>query len=175
MTWLIVWRAIQGLGGGGLMVTASALIADVDPAARARQVPGRARLGVRPRHGVGPLLGGLFVDHLSWRWAFYVNIPVGVVVLVVASVRDAERCRAAVKPEIDYLGILLIALAASGLTLVTSWGGTSTRGLSPTIIVMAVGSLVALALFVVVERRGAGADAADAAVPQPGLRGRAGR
>ena len=154
MTWLIIWRAIQGLGGGGLMVTASALIADVIPLRERGRYQGVLGSVFGLVTVIGPLLGGLFVDHLSWRWAFYVNIPVGVVVIIVALTAIPSVPRTA-KPKIDYLGILLIALAASGLTLVTSWGGTTYPWLSTTIIVMAAGSIVALVLFILVERRAA--------------------
>ncbi|WP_433272043.1 MDR family MFS transporter [Actinosynnema sp. CS-041913] len=154
MTWLILARAVQGLGAGGLMVTASAVIADVVPLSERGKYQGLigAMFGVSTV--VGPLLGGLFVDHLSWRWAFYVNLPLGVVVLVVG-VLALPGIRAAGRPKIDYLGILLIGLAATGLTLVTSWGGVEYDWTSPTILLMAAGSLVALALFVRVEQRAA--------------------
>ena len=154
MIWLIAFRAVQGLGGGGLMVTSSAVIADVVPL-RER---GRYQGAIGAMFGIstvcGPLLGGLFVDHLSWRWAFYVNIPLGVLVIVIAAAA-LPSVRAAVKPRIDYLGILLIALASTGLTLVTSWGGTEYPWASPTIVGMAAGSVVLLVLFILVERRAA--------------------
>ncbi len=154
MTWLIVARAIQGLGAGGLMVTSSAVIADVVPLSERGKYQGLigALFGVSTV--VGPLLGGLFVDHLSWRWAFYVNLPLGVVVLVVAA-SALPGMKATAKPRIDYLGILLIGLAATGLTLVTSWGGVEYEWTSATILWLAAGSAVALVLFVRVELRAA--------------------
>ncbi|NBH09291.1 MDR family MFS transporter [Amycolatopsis sp. SID8362] len=152
MVWLIVWRAVQGLGGGGLMVTSTALIADVVPLRERGKYQGVLGSVFGVVTVAGPMLGGFFVDHLSWRWAFYVNIPLVVVVLVVAS-SAMPNARAVVKPVIDYLGILLIGLAATGLTLVTSWGGTQYAWGSPTIIGMAIGSVVLLAAFVFVELR----------------------
>jgi EmrB/QacA subfamily drug resistance transporter len=152
MTWLIGWRAVQGLGAGGLLVTSSALIADVIPLRERGKYQGALGSVFGVVTVIGPLLGGLFVDHLSWRWAFYVNIPVGIIVIAVA-IPAIPSVRSALKPVIDYLGIILVTLGASGLTLVTSWGGTTYPWLSPTIIAMAVASVVALALFVMVERR----------------------
>jgi EmrB/QacA subfamily drug resistance transporter len=152
MTWLIGWRATQGLGAGGLLVTSSALIADVIPLRERGRYQGALGSVFGVVTVIGPLLGGLFVDHLSWRWAFYVNIPVGVVVLAVA-VPAIPAVRSAVRPVIDYLGILLVAIGASGLTLVTSWGGTTYPWLSPTIVGMTAVSVLALVLFVLVERR----------------------
>jgi EmrB/QacA subfamily drug resistance transporter len=152
MTWLIGWRAVQGLGAGGLLVTSSALIADVIPLRERGRYQGALGSVFGVVTVIGPLLGGLFVDHLSWRWAFYVNIPVGIIVIAVA-VPAIPAVRNALKPVIDYLGIVLVALGASGLTLVTSWGGTTYPWLSPTIIWMAAASVVALGLFVMVERR----------------------
>lgn len=154
MTWLIGWRAVQGLGAGGLMVTASALIADVIPLRERGRYQGAMGTVFGVVTVVGPLLGGLFVDHLSWRWAFYVNIPVGIVVLAVAATA-IPAVRSAGRPVIDYLGILLVSLGASGLTLATSWGGTSYPWGSPTIIGLFAGSVLVLAVFVLVERRAA--------------------
>jgi EmrB/QacA subfamily drug resistance transporter len=152
MTWLIVWRAVQGIGGGGLMVTSTALIADFIPLRERGKYQGLLGSVFGVVTVAGPMLGGLFVDHLSWRWAFYVNIPLVVVVLIVAAV-TMPSVKAAIKPVIDYAGILLIGLAATGLTLVTSWGGTTYAWGSPEIIWMSVGSVVLLGLFVAVELR----------------------
>jgi EmrB/QacA subfamily drug resistance transporter len=154
MTWLIASRAIQGLGAGGLLVTATAVIADVVPLSERGKYQGALGSVFGVSTVVGPLLGGLFVDHASWRWAFYINLPIGVIVLLVATLA-LPGVRGATRVKIDYLGILLIGLAATGLTLVTSWGGTEYPWSSPTIIWMAVGSVIALVLFVVVERRAA--------------------
>ncbi|MFI9009172.1 MDR family MFS transporter [Actinosynnema sp. NPDC053489] len=154
MTWLILSRAVQGLGAGGLMVTSAAVIADVVPLDRRGKYQGFIGAVFGVATVVGPLLGGLFVDHLSWRWAFYVNLPLGVVVLAVAAFA-LPGIRGGSRPRIDYLGILLIGLASTGLTLVTSWGGVEYPWGSPTIVWMAVGSVVALALFVFVETRAA--------------------
>ncbi|MFI9380579.1 DHA2 family efflux MFS transporter permease subunit [Kutzneria sp. NPDC052558] len=152
MTWLIIWRAVQGIGGGGLMVTATALIADFIPLRERGKYQGILGSVFGVVTVAGPMLGGLFVDHLSWRWAFYVNIPLVVVVLVVAAAA-MPSVKSALKPVVDYLGILLIGLAVTGLTLVTSWGGTTYAWNSPEIIWMSVGSVLLLGLFVLVELR----------------------
>jgi len=154
MTTLIIFRAVQGLGGGGLMVTASAVIADVVPLRERGKYQGYIGAAFGVSTVAGPLLGGLFVDHLSWRWSFYINLPLGVLVLLVALVA-LPTVAATGKHRIDYLGILLIALAATGLTLVATWGGTEYPWLSPTILLMAAGSIVLLVAFVLVEQRAA--------------------
>ncbi|HEY0688711.1 MAG TPA: MDR family MFS transporter [Kribbella sp.] len=154
MLWLIGSRALQGLGAGGIMVTAMAIIADVVPLSERGKYQGVIGSVFGVSTVAGPLLGGLFVDQLSWRWAFYVNIPLGVIVLIVGTI-TLPTVKAAIKPAIDYLGILLIGVAATGLTLVTTWGGNRYAWTSPIIVAMAVGSGIALVLFVLVEQRAA--------------------
>ena len=152
MEWLIAMRAVQGIGAGGLTVTATALIADVIPLRDRGRYQGMIGAVFGVTTVVGPLLGGLFTDHLSWRWAFYVNVPIAVVVIVIAF-RTLPSVRSAAQPVIDYLGIVVISLGVTGLTLATSWGGVTYAWASPVIIGLFAVSVVAVGLFVLVERR----------------------
>ena len=154
MTWLIAWRAVQGLGAGGLAVTATALIADVIPLRERGKYQGALGAVFGVTTVLGPLLGGLFTDQLSWRWAFYIDLPIGLVVIALAS-WTLPRRRAEGRARIDYLGILFVALGASGLVLALSWGGTEYPWGSGTIIGLLAGSVLALALFVLAEARAA--------------------
>ncbi|HWN33084.1 MAG TPA: MDR family MFS transporter, partial [Pseudonocardia sp.] len=154
MTWLIAMRAVQGIGAGGLTVTATALIADIIPLRERGRYQGMIGAVFGVTTVVGPLLGGLFTDHLSWRWAFYVNVPIAAVVIAIAF-RTLPSVRATARPVIDYLGIVVVSLGATGLTLATSWGGTTYPWGSPVIIGLFASSVAALALFVFVERRAA--------------------
>ena len=154
MAWLIGWRAVQGLGAGGMMVTSMALIADYIPLRERGRYQGALGGVFGIVTVIGPLLGGLFTDHLSWRWAFYVNIPVGVLVLVL-SAATMKKLVPTARPVIDYLGIGLIAAAASCLVLMTSFGGNEYAWGSPVIIGLGIGGVVGLGLFVFAERRAA--------------------
>src|SRR4051812_47113680 len=152
MSWLVSWRAVQGFGAGGLAVTATALIADVIPLRERGKYQGALGAVFGVTTVLGPLLGGFFTDNLSWRWAFYVNLPIGIGVIALAAF-TIPALRAKGRPVIDYLGIGFVSIGAAGLTLGLSWGGTQYAWTSPVIIGLFVGSLVALAAFVLVESR----------------------
>jgi EmrB/QacA subfamily drug resistance transporter len=149
---LIGFRALQGLGGGGLMVLSMAIVGDlVSPRERGRY-QGLFGAVFGATSVLGPLLGGLFVDHLSWRWVFYVNLPVGFATLaVVAAVLHIPARRR--RHVIDYAGTFLIAAVAACLVLIASLGGTTWAWDSPPIAVLAVLVVLGAVAFAAVERR----------------------
>jgi EmrB/QacA subfamily drug resistance transporter len=154
MAMLVGARALQGLGGGAITVTATALIGEIIPLRDRGRYQGALGAVFGVTTVIGPLLGGYFTDHLSWRWAFYVNVPLSIVVLFVAAAAIPSLAGRA-KPVIDYAGILFVGLGATGLTLATSWGGTTYPWKSATIIGLFVGSTLALGVFVWIESRAA--------------------
>jgi EmrB/QacA subfamily drug resistance transporter len=149
---LIVFRAIQGLGGGGLMVTAQAIIGDVvSPRERGRYM-GYFGAVFGGAMVAGPLAGGFFTDHLTWRWVFYVNLPLGLAALVVTTLALHAR-EARVRHRIDYLGATLLAAGVACVVLVTTWGGTEYAWGSLTIVGLGLAAAVLLTAFALVERR----------------------
>ncbi|MFC1400215.1 MULTISPECIES: MFS transporter [Streptacidiphilus] len=152
MLQLIVFRALQGLGGGGLMVLAMAVIADVVPPRDRGRYQGVIGAVFGVSSVVGPLLGGFLVDNLNWRWVFYVNLPVGIVALfVIATALKAKNPD--VRPKIDYLGTFLLAAASTCLVLITSLGGTTWSWNSVEVWGCAFGAALLIFAFVLVEQR----------------------
>ncbi len=151
----VVFRAIQGLGGGGLMILSQAIIADIVPADQRGKYLG-------PLGGIfglaavaGPLLGGFFVDHLTWQWAFYINIPVGIAAFFVAVFALKLPDKKAEKP-IDWLGVVFLSAATTCLIFFTDFGGSADFGWdSGTTWAWGAGLVAAAGLFIFTESRAA--------------------
>ncbi|WP_225849541.1 MFS transporter [Streptomyces sp. HPF1205] len=151
---LIAFRAVQGLGGGGLIVLSMAIVGDIVPPRDRGRYQGVFGAVFGAASVLGPLLGGVFTEQLSWRWVFYVNLPIGAVALaVIAAVLHIPARRT--RHRIDYLGMGVVAAAATCLVLVTSLGGTTWAWGSAGIVGLAVAGVLLVALFVFVERRAA--------------------
>ncbi len=152
MSALIAFRALQGVGGGGLSSLAQAITGDLIPARRRAKY--QAYMGITATLGIvaGPLLGGAIADGLSWRWIFYINIPIGLVALAMIGARLHLPVKRS-DHSVDYLGGLLATAGTTTTLLVAVWGGQTYSWTSPTIIALIAASLVVLLLYVLVERR----------------------
>ncbi|MGO8907311.1 MAG: DHA2 family efflux MFS transporter permease subunit [Solirubrobacteraceae bacterium] len=152
MDQLIAFRALQGLGGGGLMVSAQAAIGDVVPPRERGRYTGLFGAVFGLASVAGPLLGGFLTSHLSWRWIFYVNLPLGVTALfVLAATLPSVPER--VHHSIDYLGTFLLGAGLSAIVLAASLGGTSDPWGSTLIVSLGIAGLVLLIAFLMCERR----------------------
>ncbi|MGI5338823.1 MFS transporter [Streptomyces sp. CA-181903] len=147
MEWLIAFRALQGIGGGGLMSVTMIVIAQLkDPARGAGRGSAVGGLVAGAGMALGPLLGAYLADHADWRWIFYVNLPVGIAVLAVSAV-VLDLPTPGTRHRVDYLGAALAAAFSTALLLVTEWGGRKYAWGSPIVLGLIGGAVVLLALF----------------------------
>ena len=154
MTWLIVARAVQGIGGGGLMILSQAIIADVVPVRERSKYMGVMGAVFGVSSVAGPLLGGWFTESIGWRWAFWINIPLGLAAIASAAV-FLRLPRHHTKVRFDVWGTITMAIAVTSIILVASWGGTEHEWGSPTINALIVLAVVFSAAFVLAEHRAA--------------------
>ena len=152
LTQLIVFRAIQGFGGGGLMVTTQAVLGDIVPARDRGRYQGVFGAVFGLSSIAGPLIGGYFTTHLTWRWIFYINIPLGfiAIAMIAATLPGVSR---RVSHSIDYLGAVLLATALSGTIIVTDLGGLTFPWTSPFILGLIAVVIASTAAFIAVEKR----------------------
>jgi EmrB/QacA subfamily drug resistance transporter len=153
MAELVGFRALQGLGAGGLMVGVLSIIGEMIPPRDRSKYQG-VMMAVMPVAMIGgPLIGGFITDHLSWRWAFYVNLPLGAVTLVISWITLAKLPRGTGRARIDWLGTGLLAVWITALVLITSWGGTQYAWASPQILGLAALTVVGFVAFILVQQR----------------------
>jgi EmrB/QacA subfamily drug resistance transporter len=154
MSELIGFRALQGAGAGGLMVSAQAIIADIVPPRQRGRYMGLIGSVFAVASVAGPLLGGFFVDQVSWRWVFYVNMPVGALAILIVIFR-LHLHTPHTRHHIDYLGATLLTGGVGALILLTTWGGNQYPWGSSTIVGLGIAGVALLATFVWQERRAA--------------------
>ncbi|MEU5157965.1 DHA2 family efflux MFS transporter permease subunit, partial [Glycomyces sp. NPDC021274] len=149
---LIGFRAVQGLGAGGLMVGVMAIIGDLVPPRERGKFQGMMAGVMAVAMIGGPLVGGTITDHLGWRWSFYINLPLGAIALImVTAVLHLPKKRS--QTRIDYAGAALLTIGITSLVLLTTWGGTEYDWLSKQIVGLGILAVVALVAFVLVERK----------------------
>jgi len=152
MTELIGFRALQGIGAGGLLVGAQAIIADIVPPRQRGRYMGLIGSVFAVASVAGPLLGGFLVDNLSWRWVFYVNLPVGVLAVLIVVTR-LHLYTPTIRHKIDILGATVLSAAVTALILLTTWGGSQYAWASATIVGLGTAGVVLLGFFVWWENR----------------------
>ncbi|MGY1812669.1 MDR family MFS transporter [Blastococcus sp. SYSU D00820] len=152
-TWFVIWRGVQGLGGGGMMILSQAIIADVVPARERGKYMGPLGAVFGLSAVAGPLVGGFFTDHasLGWQWCFWINVPVGVAALVIGWFALTLPRKRNTEP-VDVAGVVLLSIATASLIFFTDFGGDEGWTAAPTLLLMALFAVSAV-LFVLVERR----------------------
>jgi len=154
MSELIGFRALQGAGAGGLMVSAQAIIADIVPPRQRGRYMGLIGSVFAVASVAGPLLGGFLVDQISWRWVFYVNMPVGVLAILIVIFR-LRLHTPQTRHRIDYLGATFLSGGVGALILLTTWGGNQYPWGSSMIVGLGIAGVALLVAFVWQERRAA--------------------
>ncbi|MGB6126348.1 MAG: MDR family MFS transporter [Gordonia sp. (in: high G+C Gram-positive bacteria)] len=153
ITWLIAGRILQGIGGGGLMILSQAAIADVVPARERGKYMGFMGAVFAVSSVAGPLLGGWLTEGPGWRWAFWLNLPLGALAIIATiAFMKLPKVVTEVRPKLDYLGMALVAGATTALVLVCTWGGHTYDWASPQIIGLGVATVVLAIAFIFVER-----------------------
>lgn len=153
--WLVAGRFVQGLGGGGLVITAQAIIADVLPPRQRARYTGVLGSVFAVSSVAGPLIGGWFTDVAGWRWCFWINLPIGAVALAVAALVLRLPPGTTRRPRLDVAGMTWCAAGVTCLVLLVTWAGTVHPWTSPTVVGLAVGAVASAVLFVRAERRAA--------------------
>ena len=153
LTQLIIFRALQGIGGGIMMANAFIVIGDLFPPAERGKYQGMTTAVFGLSSVIGPTLGGFLTDNLSWHWIFYINIPIGIPVIVLF-IRYFPHIRPAMrKHQIDVLGLMALTLSVVSLMLGLTWAGVEYDWISPQIIITLTTAVVMAVLFVIVESR----------------------
>src|SRR5713226_5635402 len=154
MAELIAFRAVQGLGAGGLMVSAIAIIGDLVSPRERGQYMGYIMAVMMVATIGGPLLGGFITDSFSWRWIFYINLPIGGAALayLAATLKLPKR---RIEHRVDYLGAAILAVATTAIVLISTWGGAEYSWRSPQILGLGAAAVAAVVAFIRVEARAA--------------------
>ncbi len=160
MVQLIVFRGVQGIGGGFIFANAFAIIGDLYAPAERGRYAGIMSSVFGLASVIGPLIGGWITDNLTWRWVFYVNIPLGIAAFAVLALVLPSGQRSGPAKPVDYLGAATLAGAVAPMLLAFSWAGTDYGWTSPQVVAPLVGAALMFAAFVLVEQR-----AADPIVP----------